>query len=107
MSEMPGGDGTGPWGRGPRTGWGLGYCGDPYRPMYKGPRGRGFGRGRRWFYEDIHERSPIRSPVDQPYFKEPYREKEKNYLQGIVQDMEAELLDIKERIAELDKEKDE
>ncbi|MDG6225518.1 MAG: DUF5320 domain-containing protein [Candidatus Thermoplasmatota archaeon] len=104
---MPGGDGTGPWGRGPRTGWGLGYCGDPYGPMYPGPRGRGFGRGRRWFYEDIPERNPIRSPVDQSYFKEPSREKEKNYLQGIVQDMEAELLDIKERIAELDKEKDE
>lgn len=34
---MPGRDGTGPWGRGPRTGWGMGPCGAGF--------GRGFGRG--------------------------------------------------------------
>ncbi|MBU0687688.1 MAG: DUF5320 domain-containing protein [Candidatus Margulisbacteria bacterium] len=34
---MPSGDGTGPWGRGPGTGWGCGPCGG----------GRRFRRGQR------------------------------------------------------------
>ncbi len=34
---MPRLDGTGPWGRGPMTGWGRGFCGMG--------SGRGFGRG--------------------------------------------------------------
>ena len=45
---MPGGDGTGPTGMGPMTGWGRGVCGKP------GGAGRGYngdvrgsGRGRR------------------------------------------------------------
>jgi Family of unknown function (DUF5320) len=36
---MPGYDATGPWGRGPGTGWGRGPCGAGLR------RGGGFGRG--------------------------------------------------------------
>lgn len=48
---MPGGDGTGPLGRGPRTGRGLGYCNNYPQPGYANPspgfgRGLGFGRGR-------------------------------------------------------------
>jgi len=47
---MPYGDKTGPEGRGPRTGRGLGYCSDRNAPGYTStePRmgqGRGFGRG--------------------------------------------------------------
>lgn len=49
---MPAGDRTGPWGLGPRTGRGLGYCSGYPTPgfMYPGPgmglgRGFGFGRG--------------------------------------------------------------
>lgn len=59
---MPGGDGTGPRGDGPMTGWGMGFCAQPVdenkdRPADQGPRpgfwrrlggfgwGRGFGRG--------------------------------------------------------------
>lgn len=52
---MPGGDGTGPAGMGPRTGWGAGYCAGFGVPgsMNVGPRraswgfggGRGGGRG--------------------------------------------------------------
>ena len=42
---MPGGDGTGPWGQGSRTGRGLGYCAGYETPGFtKGP-GRGMGRG--------------------------------------------------------------
>ena len=38
---MPGRDGTGPMGQGPRTGGGMGPCG---RGFGRGFRGRGFGR---------------------------------------------------------------
>lgn len=44
---MPRGDGTGPLGRGPMTGRGLGFCNPDYAdtpPAYG--RGMGFGRGR-------------------------------------------------------------
>lgn len=34
---MPGGDGTGPWGRGPRSGKGAGYCSGYHRPGYAAP----------------------------------------------------------------------
>lgn len=63
---MPGGDGTGPMGQGPRTGRGAGYCTGHDMPGYVNPLpGRGYwaweagrggrmgrgGRGRRnWFY---------------------------------------------------------
>jgi len=99
---MPGGDGTGPWGRGPMTGRGFGYCGG-YHPMYSGPRGGGFGRGRRWFIDDPPNRMPPQRPNIQQYQREPSREEEKNYLEGIVKDMETELEGIRKRIEELDK----
>jgi len=50
---MPGGDRTGPEGRGPKTGRGAGYCAGNDQPGFTepGPRGGGgfgfgFGRGR-------------------------------------------------------------
>ncbi len=42
---MPGFDGTGPWGAGPGTGWGLGPCGAGRRRGGGRFWGRGFGRG--------------------------------------------------------------
>ena len=47
---MPAGDRTGPWGAGPRTGRGFGYCSGYSAPGYMSPGpgmglGRGFGRG--------------------------------------------------------------
>lgn len=47
---MPAGDRTGPWGLGPMTGRGMGYCAGLPGPgfMFPGPGmgfGRGFGRG--------------------------------------------------------------
>lgn len=51
---MPGGDRTGPWGAGPMTGRGAGFCAGYSVPGYMNPafgrgfgggRGRGFGRG--------------------------------------------------------------
>lgn len=45
---MPGGDRTGPEGRGPRTGRAAGYCSGSGVPGHANPegRGRGFGTGR-------------------------------------------------------------
>lgn len=48
---MPKFDGTGPWGYGPVTGWGMGHCGNGRRCG----SGRGFGQGfrqRPWTKED-------------------------------------------------------
>jgi len=55
---MPFGDRTGPWGLGPMTGRGAGYCASYPAPGYMTPVpgrglgrrgfGRGFGRGRGW-----------------------------------------------------------
>lgn len=47
---MPAGDRTGPWGAGPRTGRGFGFCSGYAAPGYMTPGpglglGRGFGRG--------------------------------------------------------------
>lgn len=55
---MPGGDRTGPRGEGPRTGWGMGFCGwpggegkdassgeGPWRRFWRWGRGFGWGRG--------------------------------------------------------------
>ncbi len=45
---MPGRDGTGPWGAGPRTGRGLGWCAAPRGAAAPAPYGGGWGwwRGR-------------------------------------------------------------
>ena len=47
---MPGFDGTGPWGMGPGTGWGLGPCGRgfAFRRGFRRGFGPGFGRGFGW-----------------------------------------------------------
>jgi hypothetical protein len=42
---MPRYDGTGPWGQGPGSGWGLGPCGAGRRRGYGSGYARGFGRG--------------------------------------------------------------
>jgi len=49
---MPAGDGTGPTGMGPMTGWGMGYCGGSDAPGWAnaGPGRRFYGRGRRGGY---------------------------------------------------------
>jgi hypothetical protein len=54
---MPGGDRTGPWGLGPRTGRAAGFCAGYGMPGYMNPipgrgfcgwGGGGFGRGMGW-----------------------------------------------------------
>ncbi len=49
---MPAKDGTGPLGKGPMTGRGLGPCNKGKKVF----RGRGLGRGKRWLgQEDVEE----------------------------------------------------
>jgi hypothetical protein len=79
---MPGFDRTGPRGLGPRTGRGMGPCGDGYG--YGGGYGGGFGRGfggRRFLT----------------------RKEEKESLEEETEALEQELKAIKERLAELKK----
>jgi hypothetical protein len=119
---MPWGDRTGPWGMGPRTGWGMGYCSGYDMPGYANPYnpgggrwggrgrgwGRGFGRGRgygrmRWAYPAV--------PVSygpglayEPYYGEPARptaEQEKAYLEKLSKSLEEQLSEIKDRLKEL------
>ena len=73
---MPRGDGTGPWGLGPMTGRGLGYCAGFPVPGYLNPGpgfgarwwgwpGRGRGRGMGWWR---YGRAPwVAAPVAWPY----------------------------------------
>ena len=83
---MPGFDGTGPLGQGPRTGGGRGYC-PPVAGSYYGVgrggrprgggRGRAFGggRGRRWRYCQPY---PAASGYPSPF--QPTKEKEIEWL---------------------------
>jgi hypothetical protein len=121
---MPGGDGTGPMGLGPRTGRGMGYCAGYPVPGFANPGfgyGRGFrrfwGRGfwcRRWWIAPVTPRYPARTwvPVGTP--PQPYVTREQEILmledeaRAIEQEQEAlkqELEEIRKRIAELKNQK--
>lgn len=108
---MPGGDRTGPLGRGARTGRGLGYCsGYDDGGFFFGrgralSRGRGFGRGMgtgRGFGRGIGFRSfPAEEPLP-PRDTAPSKEDEKEYLKRTLGDLEEEIKSIKSRLKELD-----
>ena len=126
---MPGGDGTGPLGLGPKTGRAMGYCvGYPVpgfmNPGFEFGRGfrrfwrRGFGRGfgwRRWRFVPTAPTQPhqIWEPVRvQPQEYQPTKEQEMQILEAeskaIEQEqkaLEQELEEIKKRIKELKKQK--
>jgi hypothetical protein len=115
---MPGGDRTGPWGYGPRTGRSLGYCAGLPTPGYTTPRydrrlgrgrGRGFGRGswgrsRGYWWRDTY---PYLLGYNPEMYPEPSREDEKAYLEDVVKGLEEELKTVRERLQELLKEKKE
>lgn len=81
---MPGGDGTGPCGRGPMTGWGMGPCG-----RGRGMRRYGMGYGARG-------RGRCAFPPAQPK-----PEDEKAYLQELEKELGEELKQIQKRLEEL------
>lgn len=121
---MPGGDRTGPWAMGPRTGRGFGYCAGSDAPGYAAGwpdrqffgRGRGYGRGMgfgrgagpgrgydRGVDFDRGGRYPP-GPNQNIETTVPSSDEEKAYLENLVGDMERELDDIKKRLNELSKE---
>jgi len=57
---MPGGDGTGPLGLGPRTGWGRGPC---MAGRGRGFRGRRFWRRRFWDPYTCEDYEPIKDEL--------------------------------------------
>ena len=114
---MPSGDRTGPLGQGPMTGRRAGYCSGYQSPGYSNPgfgRRFGFGRGPgrgfrghgRGFWWQIH-----RGPYYQPRFLDPVDnvqpsiDEEKNYLNEMIENLEEDIHQIKERLKELSKEK--
>ena len=110
---MPGGDRTGPAGRGPMTGRAAGYCSDYPEPGFANPRygfgrgiGRGFGRGFGRGYWGRGRGFGWRDNYPEPYhYPEPTKEEEKTYLEKMVKDLEEDIKAIRERIQDITKEK--
>lgn len=96
---MPGGDRTGPGGRGPITGRGMGLCAGYEGPGYLRPRfGRGFFRGRSrrlgpaqgWEYD---------RPGYDPYQTKPLsQEQERQGLQQEAEYLKEQIKDIEDRL---------
>ena len=115
---MPGGDRTGPVGRGPMTGRAAGFCAGFSGPGYANlSSGRGFGRGwgrgfgrgfwgRRMFWRESNYPEPYNPPY-RGVFPTQSKEEEKTYLEEMVQGLEEEIKDMRNRIQELSKEKKE
>jgi Family of unknown function (DUF5320) len=105
---MPGGDGTGPQGLGPRTGRAAGYCAQYPVPGYANPNlGRGFyrggGRGRRNLYYATGltgwQRGAFSYPP--PVVQAITKEQETAELTNEAEYLEKELKEIRKRIQEI------
>lgn len=118
---MPGFDGTGPLGMGPRTGGGFGFCPPgvgyaPYRgrwPVYGvgrgglpwgGGRGRAWGGGRgRWWGYAAAPAYPYAQPWSWGYRAySPSQEGEVNFLREQARSLEEELKAVRERLEKLE-----
>ena len=113
---MPGGDRTGPMGRGPMTGRGLGFCAGLAVPALmglafgRGRGGRGGGRGRRnMFYATGltgWQRAAMgAAAAPSAATVAPTAETEKQFLETQVEMMQSQLDEVKKRLAELHAEK--
>lgn len=105
---MPGGDRTGPDGRGPMTGRAFGYCAGYNNPGFTKamPRGRGYGRGfgRGWGRgRRFWDREYYQEPHYEPAYPEPSKEEEKRYLEDSIKSLEADLKEMKKRLENIDK----
>ena len=117
---MPGFDGTGPWGGGPITGGGRGFCstrsavrggGQGFgRGMGRGfgrGQGRGFGPGRgfgwRAWGPPAYYDAPYGAPASagNPYAPPMNRDQEIDFLQNQAQAIKEELEDIEARISNI------
>lgn len=83
---MPGGDGTGPLGFGPMSGWGRGFCGLGTQPYGARGCGRGLGRRRGFF-------SPVPTEMTQ--------ETGADILKNRARYLECELKAVNDRLAKL------
>ena len=116
---MPGGDRTGPVGRGPMTGRAAGFCAGFSDPGFSNPdSSRGFGRGMgRGFGRGFYRRGRSflgRSYGEDPNYSQqpnvypqPSKDEEKTYLQNMIKGLEEEMKRIKERLQDLSKDKKE
>ena len=110
---MPGGDGTGPVGRGPMTGRAAGLCAGYSNPGYANPGygrglGRGWGRGFGRRYWGRGRGFWWRGYSPEPYYAPaPSREEEKTYLENTIKGLEEEIKSIRDRLQEISKEKKE
>ena len=130
---MPGGDRTGPWGAGPRTGRGMGFCAGYNVPGFMNPggfgygygwgrgmgrgMGRGRGRGNRWGfyatgmpgwsrgygYAGPYPAEPMMSEYDMPHMMS--ERDELKYLKEQAKGLTQALEEINARIDELAKTK--
>ena len=115
---MPGFDGTGPMGQGPRTGGGFGFCGPGAGPAtggyapgvvygvgrggvpWGGGRGRAFGGGRgRWGMARFPYMMPAYGGVNPYPQAAPFDEKA--FLESQLTNLEQQLTAIKDRLAEI------
>jgi hypothetical protein len=108
---MPAGDRTGPWGLGPRTGRGLGYCSGFQAPgyMFPGPglgfgRGMGLGRGSWWPRFGGSRGYPYYPMTAFPF--QPGYEDEAAWLADQAKNLERQLLQVQKRLTELEKDKE-
>jgi hypothetical protein len=108
---MPGGDRTGPEGRGPMTGRRAGFCTGNQAPGYEKPRygfGRGLGRGSgRGYGRGFLRRDTTPEPYYHPntYPQAISKDEEKTYLEETAKNLEQEIKSIRKRIEEISKEK--
>jgi len=104
---MPARDGTGPWGMGPMTGRGLGWCGTGANPRFYG-RWRGFAGGAGWGFGRGFRRLGAR-PWGWAGFPPPAAgfwgpQEELDYLRRYAENLEASLEAVKEEIRALERE---
>jgi hypothetical protein len=125
---MPGFDGTGPWGLGPRTGGGFGFCPPGVGPLpagygpgvvygagrggipWGGGRGRAFGGGRGWWWRAGFPYGVPPYEAAAPYPAAPYPAApypaaapfdEKTFLENEITNLEQQLAAVKNRLAEI------
>ena len=99
---MPRGDGTGPMGSGPKTGWGAGSCSDnPGPDNVPQMQGRGFGResGRRRGFGG--GRGLGRRARRGGFFVQPNSEEEQHFLENHRETLQSRLNDVNQRLEEL------
>jgi len=121
---MPGFDGTGPLGQGPRTGGGFGYCPPGAGPQYgyygfrgfwgagRGGFPRGGGRGRVWgggrgfggrgYMPAYYAPLPQYNPYYYPGYSSGTPADELKFLNDNLADLEEEMKAVRNRIVELE-----